>query len=390
MSEPKVHWLERGEQVAEMAAALKSEKVIGVDTEFIREKTFFPQIALIQVGNATEIWLLDPTRLSEQDLAPFVELLTDPDILKVFHAAFADQECLYWAYGVVAAPILDTAVAAALLGMGDNLGLGKLVKSLNGTHLPKGRARAKWLARPLPEELMRYAASDVEFLIEMTDKLESRLREKDRWEWALEESVVPIAAFDTPPESIAARIGKSGSLDKASQGALLELVRWREARAKEIDIPRNWVADNETLRSLAKAKPRSQSELEQFRGLKGREVSRQGKVILTAIANGINGPAPEFPRSQRGPIPSDEEERAADLVKTYTNYLADNHSVATRYLMSGGDFLRLLRTSPENWVERGILSHRAHALIGEELGDFLSGRRGLSLKEGRVHISKLS
>src|SRR4051812_5334577 len=224
----KLHLITDPKRVEEMANELRNQAVIGIDTEFIRETTFFPKIALIQVASRNQSWLVDPVALDPEALKPFLEVLCDKKILKVMHAAFADQEVLYWTYGKIAEPVLDTAVAAALCGYGDNVGLAKLAKDVLRIHLHKGRARVKWLARPLPKELLHYAQQDVEFLVNLGGQMEEWLRQKGRWEWALEESQVDPSEFDTPPDDIAHRLAKSGQLDESTYLALRELVRWRE------------------------------------------------------------------------------------------------------------------------------------------------------------------
>src|SRR4051812_28975815 len=122
--------------VADMASRLRGKRTIGIGTEFIRETSFFPKIALLQVADEKESWLLDPTRLDKTDLAPLLEILTDVNVLKILHAAYADQECLYWSYNTLAEPVLDTAVAGALTGYGDNVGLAKLLKEILHLNLP--------------------------------------------------------------------------------------------------------------------------------------------------------------------------------------------------------------------------------------------------------------
>ena len=362
---------------------------LAIDTEFIREKTFFPQIALIQLANHEQTWLLDPLEFNRDSLTSFLDLMRNPKVLKVMHAAFADQEVLYWSYGVTAEPMLDTSVAAALVGLGDSVGLGTLTRDVLGIKLPKGLARAKWLSRPISPELVEYAAMDVAHLLALSDALCEKLKTKDRMQWALEASVVPEAAFDTPPEDIAKKISKSGHLDGKTCAVLLELVKWREARAKDVDLPRNWVSDNETLRAIAKVKPKSRQELSQFRGLNKREYQKEGDTILDCIRRGLSQPPLDWKRGPGLPIPSDDDNRATDLLKAYVNYLCTEHSIAPRFVLSGNRFYRLLLSaneSPDVWVEKDILSENACRLLSKDLVSFLHGKRGLSLEGKKVKV----
>lgn len=294
-------------------AELAKSDTIGIDTEFIRETTFFPRIALIQAATEENAWLIDPLAFTEEELRPFLDLLRDPRILKIVHAAFADQECLYWAYGVIADPILDTAVAGALLGLGDNVGLGKLLKEVCHVTVAKGRARVKWLQRPLSRELLVYAEQDVAHLVRLGRTLIDRLKRKSRVAWAMEESIVPISGFDTPPEDTAMRMAKSGHIDPTAFNVLVELLRWRDDRAKQANLPRAWVCGNELLVSLAKVRPSTIEDLRSFRGLNSKEVDRNGERILDAIHRGKQAPRESFDVPERQPMPTEHEDHVLDL-----------------------------------------------------------------------------
>jgi len=374
--------------LVEIAAKVRESKVVAVDTEFIRETTFFPKIALLQLATREEAWLLDPVALSKEDLQPILEVFADTSILKLMHAAYADQECLYWAYQMTAEPVLDTAVAAALTGLGDNVGLGKLLRDVLHITLPKGRARVKWLQRPLPEDLRIYAEQDVSHLVELSEILENKLKVKDRWEWALEESRVDPKVFEIPPEDVARRIAKGGHFDPSAYPVLVELIRWREDRARNANLPRGWVADNEILVALAKVQPHSMDQLRTFRGLNAKEVDRSGTRILEAIKKGLAAPRPDSAEFVR-PVIVERDDHLQEFIKTYVSFLADKHEIALRLLINTGKANVLAQNpkpDPERWVKEGILSPRAGKLIGKDLAALLSGQRGLILKNGKVEI----
>lgn len=369
---------------------LKKESVLAVDTEFIRETTFFPKIALIQIGTDQEVFLIDPLKFTPEGLSPLVEILTDPKIVKVIHAAYSDQECFYWTFGKVAFPVLDTAVASALLGMGENIGLSKLARELIGIHLPKGRARAKWLMRPLPDELLHYAEEDVRHLVELYRNLMERLEKRNRVDWAFEESEVDPKVFEETPENMAAKIGKNAHLDLKAQPALIELVRWREKRAREANLPRQWVADNEILLSLSRVRPKNIEELRLFRGLNPKEIQKAGDGILHAIsvAQTVEVKRPETPFPPRG-SQAKLSDHALDFIHTYMAYLANHHSISPRFLLTGAqaEILGFYKDATiEEWVKYGIISERAAKLIGPELRGILDGDKALTLKNGELSV----
>ncbi|NBX69133.1 MAG: hypothetical protein EBR01_09260 [Proteobacteria bacterium] len=381
-------------RVAEICEILKKEKLIAVDTEFIRETTFFPKIALIQVATQKEAWLLDPTVLTKEDLSPLLEILTSKDILKVLHASYADQECLFWAYGCIAEPVLDTSVGAALCGIGDNVGLQKLLKEELDIAIPKGRSRVKWLSRPLSMELLTYAEEDVLHLVDLGLAIKKRAEGLSRWDWVLSESSSHKDQFDTPPEVMAHKLGKNAHLDSVGRSVLLELVKWRENRAKTKNVPRHWIVDNEVLVSLSKVRPRSVAELKTFRGLNSKEVERNGEEILSSVNRGVseskNIPPVEIKHVHRGP---QIETHLINLVQSYVAFLAKEHSIAHRYLISAPHIEWLLKESSQSveaWISQGILSAPAAELIGKELKSLLKGEVGLKISQGAVTVFTVS
>jgi ribonuclease D len=382
-------WIKTKTDVEEAHHIWQKAEWLAVDTEFIRETTFFPRVALIQIATEKQVWLVDPLSLSREDLNPFLEVLTNPKILKVMHAAFADQECLYWEYETLAVPILDTSVAAALVGRGDNIGLGRLVRDLLGIELSKGHARAKWMERPLPAQLEKYAEEDVSYLVQTGRKLQSELEALGRWDWALSESEVALSDINVPAESIADRLSKSTLLEPKDMGVLLELVRWREGRAKQGDLPRNWVADNETLIAISKVKPETLDRLSAFRGLKRREVEKNGEEILAAIARGKKI-APLA--AKKGFVFRSVESSIISFVQTYVGLLSEELQIAPRFLLTGSGIPKLILSADKTvaeWVEDGCLSERAGKMIGEELKALLSGKRGLVIHGGKLKATKV-
>ena len=355
------------EALAKMCTELTQETVMGLDTEFIRETSFYPRIALIQVASRTRTWLVDPVALDKTALTPLLDVLVNPEILKVIHASHSDQECLFWSYGILAGPVLDTSIAAALCGLGDSIGLQKLLRELLGVHVPKGRARAKWLARPLSPELLHYAEQDVAHLVALYEKLKDLLTHKARWDWAIQESKVEAAIFDVPPEEMAAKIVRGAHLHK-EEPILRELVIWRESRAREANIPRGWVADNEVLIALAKTQPKSIEELKTFRGIHAKEIERSGGRIIKAIEKGLASENPPLKETSRdfGRVDS----HAVALLQTYISFLAAQLEIMPRFLINAHQSHQILfhsEKSIEEWVTLGILGEEASQLIGQDL-----------------------
>ncbi|MBI1387348.1 MAG: hypothetical protein GC154_02740 [bacterium] len=384
------------ERIAECAESLRSADIIAVDTEFIRERTFYPTLEIIQVATRSESWLIDARAfLNRKDsgglgeLRPLFDVLADPGVLKVLHAAQADQECFYTSFEITAQPSFDTALAAALLGYGDNISLRNLLRDALGIRIKKGHARSHWTMRPLPDPMITYALSDVEHLVELCEKLLDELDEKGRRGWAMELSrdLEDPRQYEPQPDEIAKRLSKSGRINSKTYPVLFELARWREDRIRELNIPRKWLVDDGVLLDLAETRPKDLKQLQMFRGIPKDEIAAQGERILAAIERGRQG-EPRRPE----PAPSslkNEDSSVVDVLRCFLEIQAEKHGVASRFLISPRMMPYLFRSGidcAQDLIDKGVLTQAAADLMGEELIDFLKGRRAIALRNGRVEI----
>ncbi len=385
----------------EMMLTLQQELILGIDTEFIRETTYQPKLALIQCSTADRVWLLDPLALSKETLRPFLDLITDPTILKVMHTAFADQECFYRTYEVIADPVLDVAIAAALLGLGDHLGLQPLIKKVLGAHISKGWSRTHWLKRPLSSDMLKYAAEDVLYLVPLGKKLQEWLEQKNRMGWALEESKTSTNHWDDGGESLAYKWAKTHKLSPSALSVLVSLFEWREKVAKKLDRPRQWICQNDTLFDLSQSKPATLDQLKTFRGLSKKIIQMEGKnIIAHIVAAEATHRGNSEPSSLQMSLPGDRGRESGRhptstlrLIEAYLSYLAEFHQISTRYLISNQKIPHLLNLlfqglEPQSWTEQGILTPHAYQLIGPDLYHFLRGRIGLKMEREKVQQIK--
>jgi ribonuclease D len=405
---PQPGLLNTAEQILALAEELKGKDLISFDTEFIRENTFFPIVEIIQVATDEKSWIVDarafkkafragPRGGYDLGIQPLLEIFRDRKILKILHAAQGDQECLFTSFGVVAAPTLDTAIAASLLGYGDNVGLGKLLSAVLNVNIKKGHARTNWSVRPLPEQLVEYAHADVEHLTTLGRRLIEQLDKSDRRPWALELSAKweDESLYDPAPEAIAQKLARGGRVDKKGYGALVELVKWREERVKQLNLPRKWVADDTVLLDLAHVRPKDMEHLGAFRGLNKGELKNSGTLILKAIERAMSLNQQEAvapPKYDKPEMPTPDEGQALELLKCYVGILADKHGVATRHLLSSALLLKILRgkfSQPEELVSSQILGAESAKLIGAELLAFVQGKRALSVQGTRIEIKEL-
>jgi ribonuclease D len=227
---------------------------IGLDTEFIRERTYWPQLALVQMAVGDEILIIDP--LIPGMTAALATWLADTSILKIMHSASEDLVTFKVACGVLPRPLFDTQIGASLAGIGGGMGYQKLVEAITGVALPKGETRSDWMRRPLSESQLQYAADDVEYLFALHDTIESQLASQGRLQWLRDDAARLLASVENDEERWPHVSMRSAQfMDAAAQRRLLRLLRWRDAQARSSDRPRSWILDNELAAVLARTPP---------------------------------------------------------------------------------------------------------------------------------------
>lgn len=272
--------------LVELCASLQTAQWLALDTEFIREHTYYPQLCLIQVASSERIACLDPLALPS--LQPLFHLLQQPHVTKVFHAASQDLEVLHQQCGAVPTPIFDTQLAAAALGYGQQMSYADLVQRLLGVHLPKHHTRVNWQQRPLAAEWLAYAADDVRYLRDIYPCLRELLALAGKL-GTLEQRCAALASperYRPQPETAWQRVRDYQQLRGAEQKAALQaLAAWREEQAIREDRPRRWVVTDAVLCDLARYQPRTVEELAQIRGLAPALRKRHADALLNLIAS---------------------------------------------------------------------------------------------------------
>lgn len=269
--------------------ALRSAGRIGLDTEFMRERTFYPRLCLVQISTNERIYCLDPLELD--DLDELWDTLTLASW--VLHSGRQDVEVLYLLTGHMPRRIFDTQIAAGLLGYAPQLGYGALVSELCGVALPKTHTRADWSRRPLTPALLEYAAQDVEYLLPARELLAERLEKLGRLEWAEEDSrdLLDETLYAADPVTAVQRVKGANRLPGRAHQAATKLAAWREKEAIEKDRPRQWIMKDATLLELATAGPRDLAALKRIDSLPSATVRRAGQALLGLLAEARGEPA---------------------------------------------------------------------------------------------------
>ncbi|MGV6816882.1 MAG: ribonuclease D [Thiotrichales bacterium] len=256
---------------------------VAIDTEFLREKTYYSQLCLVQIATLDEIACIDPLALN--DLAPLEQLLTSPDLLKVMHSGGQDMETLIHTLGSVPTPVFDTQIAAALLGEGEQISYAALVKSLLNIELPKSQTRTNWAKRPLSESQLQYAADDVRYLCDVYLRETDALRALDRLDWALEESARLEKSGDLETQGIGLLRKVKGQhlMPVMARAIIRECALWREQIAQKRDLPRKWILPDKVLLELGETPVTETRDLKRIPSLTSKQISHYGEQLIACI-----------------------------------------------------------------------------------------------------------
>ena len=325
-----------------LCTRLRAEPFITIDTEFMRERTYFPELCVVQLAGTQDVAVVD-AEAPGIDLAPLAALLADPAVVKVFHAARQDVEIFLHLFGVVPTPIFDTQVAAMVAGFGDQVGYDALVSSLTGGQIDKAHRFSDWSARPLSPAQVTYAAADVTYLRGVYERLQERLARDRRLEWVAEEMAV-LAVPETyrpDPETMWERL-RPRTNNRRVLGALRAATAWREREAQRVNIPRQRLIKDESLLEIAATAPETAEALSRVRGVtRGFAEGKSGQALVAALREAASLPEdalPDAPRTREGARPSPA---LVSLLKVLLAAKCEEHNVAPKLLASSEEIDRL-------------------------------------------------
>jgi ribonuclease D len=381
-SDIPVEYIDTPAALSALCTRLAGAPWVVLDTEFLREKTYYPKLCLLQVAVPGIAACIDPLALD--DLSPVMDLLFDNDITKVMHSCRQDMEIFYHLSNKVPAPVFDTQVAAPLLGYPDQVGYGNLVKAVLGVALDKLHTRADWSLRPLTEAQIRYAADDVIYLVKVYQSLHERLQELDRLDWLAEDfrQLSNPELYANPPESAWLKVKGANRLRGAGLAVLQALAQWREEQARQRNRPRGWLLRDNTLVDIARHKPLTLDALKKIRGLSERLLEKSGKTLVALISKAAAGKPLPFPdKGVRQPL-SPAQDAVVDVMMAVVRLSAAEHDMNPAVLASRKQLEQLLLGDHDN----GLMHGWRRPLVGERLQALLDGELDLSVKDGRLVI----
>ena len=380
--------LKTSQELQEAVNRLSASGFITIDTEFIRETTFWPELCLIQLAAPGITALVDPLAPG-MDLTPFFDLMRNEAVTKVFHAARQDIEIIYHLGGLIPAPIFDTQIAAMVCGFGDSISYDQLVARITGERIDKTSRFTDWRHRPLSERQLEYALADVTHLIPVYEHLLARLERENRSEWLKEEMDVLTAkeTYDLHPDDAWKRL-KMRARKPIELAVLKYIAAWREREARDRNVPRGRVLKDDVLYEIAQQQPRDINALARLRGIpKGWERSSNATGLLEAVNAAFEIPKENLPKLPRPPTLPEGTPAATELIKVLLKLVSDKEGVAAKMLASGDDIERLAAYSEEADVP--ALSGWRREVFGEQVLKLLNGELGLRFEKRRIQVFPL-
>ncbi len=370
--------------LAELCRGLSEASFVAVDTEFMREQTFWPQLCLIQIASDTIEAIVDPIAKG-LSLDPFFELMANPRVTKVFHAARQDIEIIYSRARLIPSPVFDTQIAASVCGYGESVSYVNLVRDITGQDLDKSSRFTDWSRRPLSDKQLIYALGDVTYLRDVYRRLQTELEQTGRTSWVEEEmaELIQPQTYVTEPEDAWRRL-KVRTRNRKAFSVLIELAAWRERMAQLQDVPRSRILRDEALYDIANQMPTTPEQLASLRTLSdGFSRSTRAREIVEVVRRGLERDASTLPQLNHARPISAEAGATVELLKVLLKAAAARHRVAPRVI---ADIEDLERIAGEDEPDVQALKGWRRQLFGEDALRLKRGQLALTLTRGEVMI----
>jgi len=373
-------YIDNTEKLTRLVSDLADADWLAIDTEFMREKTYYPQLCLLQIGTPEITACIDPLVLPDMDI--LLDLIYDHKKIKVMHSGSQDLEIFYHLRGSLPQPIFDTQIAAPLLGSQEQAGYARLVEEILGVRLAKVHTRADWSHRPLTGAQIQYAADDVIYLCQLYEVLRDRLAEKNRLSW-LESDFTALTdpgKYSNSPEKAWRRVKGAQKLHGKALSVAQHLAQWREQIAQQQNKPRGWIIKDDVLVDLARQQPVNMNILKRIRGLNESVSKRYGQVILELIqtaAKLLPEPLPEY--TKRKKLKPDQE-ALVDLMCSLVQLRASENEMNATQLASRKDLQYLIQGE----TNLDLLKGWRVKMVGLELQQLLNGQLMLVVEQGKL------
>ncbi|WP_027146977.1 MULTISPECIES: ribonuclease D [Methylobacter] len=378
-----IQYIDTPEKLSALCRQILTEPWLALDTEFLREKTYFPKFCLLQIATPEWVACVDPIALP--DLSELFDALYNPAIIKVFHSCRQDLEIFFQLRGSIPEPIFDTQIAAPLLGFQDNPGYAMLVSSFLNINLSKAHTRTDWTVRPLSEEQLRYAADDVIYLCQVYLIMRQKLQELGRFDWLKSdfELLKNPELYLVSPEKAWLKVKGKNKLTGRQLSIVQVLCEWRERTAQVEDRPRSWLMRDDMLLELAKLQPGTVSALAEVRGINERTVNRYGKVLCQLINDARQRPPVPLHEKGRPARKTQQQEAILDILTALVRVRAEENSLNPAILATRKDLEVLLFNDDD---ECSLLHGWRFSMAGRELVGLLKGDFLIGIESDKLNI----
>lgn len=376
-----IQYIDNSEDLAALCQKIRQEPWIALDTEFLREKTYYPKFCLLQIAAPSWVACVDPLALT--DLSSLFQVIELPHITKVFHSCRQDLEIFYQLTGRVPAPLFDTQIAAPLLGIQENPGYAMLVSSFLNINLSKAYTRTDWTERPLSREQIQYAADDVIYLCQIYQIMSEKLTHLGRLHWLDEDFKLLLepSLYRIEPDQAWLKIKGKNKLTRKQLSIVQALSKWREEVAQTLDKPRNWLIRDDLLLELAKLQPTTMADLSKVRQINGGLVTRYGKTICDLIAEASRQQPIDLLNDKKLQKNTQLQEAVLDVLTAVVRIRAEENSLNPFILATRKDLEKLI------YQEDNCLLHGwRYSMVGEELLCLLTGDCSLHLTNHTVSV----
>lgn len=371
------------QHVADLCRSLAKHDFVTIDTEFLREKTYFPKLCLVQLSCPDkQAFAIDPLA-SGMDLSPLFDLLVNPNVLKVFHAGRQDMEIFFNLIGKVPAPFFDTQIAAMVCGYGDSIGYENLVRNISGGKIDKTSQFTDWSIRPLSERQITYALGDVTHLVDVYVGLKAELIKRNRLSWLDQENEILAApqTYENNPYKAWERI-KIRTPQAKSLAILREIAAWREIQAQNKNIPKTWVMKDETLAEIAGHAPTNNEQLKKVRGISADLAhGKTGEQILGCIKTALATPKSEWPAPDKRVALPPRVNAAIDILKMLLKVQCTEHDVAPKLIASQDDIEAI---ALDDAADVPAMKGWRREIFGNDAIAVKHGKLAIGLKDGKV------
>ncbi|MCP4186902.1 MAG: ribonuclease D [Gammaproteobacteria bacterium] len=368
--------------LAEFCQQLALGDYCAVDTEFIREKTYYPLLSLIQIANEHHMACIDPFAID--NFEPLRQLFQNQYVVKVFHSPSQDLEILYQQFAEVPSPIFDTQLAAAVLGFQHQISYADLVFGVTGTRLEKKHTRADWSKRPLSDDELDYAMDDVRYLRPVYHQMKTDLEEKKRSSW-IEKDLLAMSEssfYEIDTSLLWQRLKGVQKLKGQQLFIAQQLCKWREQRAQQRNRPRRWIAADDWIIEISKKKPSSIEQLSSIREIPEKVIERQGKMILQIVEQALQSDASQWPEVHKPRSLNPAQQALGDCLMGICRMIAEDNNIAIATFATRKDIDNLILNQKASRLAQGWRFNMA----GELLLGFIHGQSSLVVKQGELQL----